>query len=141
MRTGRSAETKMNRREPGSLLEEDGGAAAEDVLPSKTARERWMGLMKLVREKFPHCIMRGVNIADGTIISCETLQQSLSFVPSPASKDGAEPDFDSHWQALEALCERLDAGELAELRFSDGRPMRAKTPPEGRRFRFSINEN
>ena len=159
----------MNRREPGCLSEGKGltaggmgrrrpagwvaaepegaggsqeaaGDAVEEVLRSKTSRERWMTLMKLVREGFPHCIMYGVHIADGVIISCETMQRSLLFGPSPATRDGVEPTFDANWQELEALCKRLGTGQLAEVQFTDGQPIRAKTTPRGRRFRYFIND-
>ena len=145
----------MNRREPGCLLEDNGpttdrmsrrgpqeaaGDAVEEVLRSKTSRERWMILMKLIREQFPHGIMYGVNIADGIIVSCEKMQQCLMFGPAPATRDGVEPAFDANWQELEALCKQLGTGQLAEVQFTDGQPIRAKTTPRGRRFRYFIND-
>ena len=140
----------MNRRETGCLLEDNrpttdrgpqdaAGDAVEEVLRSKTSRERWMILMKLIREQFPHGIMYGVNIADGIIVSCEKMQQCLMFGPSPATRDGVEPAFDANWQELEAQCKRLGTGQLAEVQFTDGQPIRAKTTPRGRRFRYFIN--
>ena len=96
--------------------------------------------MKLVREKFPHSIMYGVNISDGIITSCEKMQQNLLFGPSPAMKDGVKPAFDSNWQALEAVCRDIGTGQLAEVQFTDGRPIRAKTTPRGRRFRYFIKD-
>ena len=159
----------MNRREPGCLSEgkvltaggmgrrsragwvaaepegaggsrEAAGDVVAEVLGSKTSRERWMTLMKLVREGFPHCIMYGVHIAGGVIISCEAMQRSLSFGPSAATRDGVEPAFDANWQELEALCKRMGTGQLAELRFGNGRPTRGKTTPQGRRFKYFIND-
>ncbi len=146
----------MNRREPGCLLEDKGpmtdrmsrrgreesaGDAIEDAIRSKTPRERWMMLLKLICAKYQHCIMYGVHIADGVIISCEAMQQSLLFGPAPAARDGDAPAFGSNWQALEALCQRMGTGQLAELRFSDSQPIRAKTTPRGRRFRYFVNED
>ena len=120
---------------------ESTGDAVEDAIRSKTARERWMMLLKLICAQYPHCIMYGVHIADGVIISCGAMQQSLLFGrPAPAAKGGGSPAFDCNWQALEALCKRMGTGQLAELRFSDGEPVRAKTTPRGRRFRYFIND-
>ena len=116
------------------------GPAVEEVMRSKTSRERCVVLMKLVREEFPHSIMYGVNISGGIITSCENMQQSLLFGPSPSMRDGVEPAFDANWQALEALCQRMGTGQLAELQFTDGRPIRAKTTPRGRRFRYFIKD-
>ena len=139
----------MNRRELECLLEEESAATGsgcrgreetartivEEMLQSKAPREHWMMLLKLICEKYPHCIMYGVHIADGMITSCENLQQSFSFGPSPDTRDGVDPVFGPNWKELEALCKRMRAGRLAELRFCDGRPTRAKTTPEGRIFK------
>ena len=110
--------------------------SAEGIMRPKTSRERWLVLMKLVSGEFPHCIMYGVRIADGVIVSCRGMQRSLSFGLASVVKDGVGPVFDSHWQELEAFCKRMGAGELAELRFRDGRPVCGKTTPQGRRFRY-----
>jgi hypothetical protein len=112
--------------------------AVEEVLRSKTSRERWMILMMLIREQFPHGIMYSVNIVDGIMVSCR-MQQCLMFGP-PETRDGVEPAFDANWQELEALCNRIGTGQLAEVHFTDGQPIRAKTTPRGRRFRYFIND-
>ena len=146
----------MNRRETSCLFEDtgpmtnrmshrgpdgQGGVAAgtvEEILRSKTSRERWMILMKLIREQFPHGIMYSVNIVDGIMVSCR-MQQCLMFGP-PETRDGVDPTFDANWQELEALCNRIGTGQLAEVHFTDGQPIRAKTTPRGRRFRYFIKD-
>jgi len=156
--TGTNAEVnnKMNRRQPRCLLEdigpmtdrmsrrdreENAGDAIEDSIRFSTPRERWMMLLKLICAQYPHCIMYGVHIADGVIISCEAMQQSLLFGrPALAVRGSGAPAFGANWQALEVLCQRMGTGQLAELRFSDGEPVRAKTTPRGRRFRYFIND-
>jgi hypothetical protein len=133
----------MKARELVCTLEQDAPAAGclvEEALRPKTPRERWMILMKYIREQCPHGIMYGVNVADGIIVSCENMQQCLSFEACPAPKDNAQPEFDAHWQALEGVCRRMGNGQLAELQFIDGRPVRAKTTPRGRRFRYFTDE-
>ena len=45
--------------------------------------------------------------------------------------------FDARWQALEALCRRIGSSPLMEVKFSDARPMNARTSERGRRFALS----
>ncbi len=116
------------------------GPAVEEVMRGKTVRERWLVLMRHVRGQCPESIMYRVDIADGIIVSCEALQQCLSFGEPADAGTGAEPVFDASWQALEAECRRMGTGRLAELQFIGGRPIRAKTAPQGRRFRYFNNE-
>ena len=98
-----------------------------------------MILMRFVRNQCPHGIMYGVNIADGIIVSCDNMQQCLVLGIPPAEQAGPEPAFDDHWQALEAVCKDIGTGRLAEVQFTDGQPVKAKTTPRGRRFRYFVN--
>lgn len=82
--------------------------------------------------------MYGVNIADGVIVSCDNIQRSLTFGdPAAMPAEAGEEMFDARWQALEALCRRIGSGRLLEVKFSDSRPMGAKTAERGRRFAIS----
>lgn len=113
------------------------GPVVEEVLRGKTGRERWLSLMRHIREECPDASMYRVNIADGIIVSCESLQLWLWFEPLPDSGPSSEAAFDGNWQRLEAACGRIGTGRLAELHFSGGRPVFGKPTPQGRRFRLS----
>ena len=90
--------------------------------------------MSLVCSEYSYCTMYGINIVDGNIVSCENIQRSLTFGPTPAGGPEA-PAFDEYWDALRILCGRVRNGRLAELRFNRGRPISAKTSEGGRRFK------
>lgn len=96
--------------------------------------DQWGYLFRLICSEYPYCTMYGVNILDGSIVSCENIQRSLTFGPGDVESAEA-PRFDEFWEALRALCARTRTGRLAELRFNRGRPVSAKTSENGRRFR------
>lgn len=96
---------------------------------------RWSGMLKLVSDKYPYCTMHGVHVVDGCIVACEGIQISFVFGGSGVSKTTPTPLFDSHWEALKKLCAKIGSGRLAEVRFSQGRPVAAKMNEGGRRFR------
>ena len=104
-----------------------GGFAGED--------DRWPGMLKLIASEYPYCTMNGVHVVEGCIVACEGIQKSFVFSGSDAAAIPLEPEFDGHWQALQALCAKLGSGRLAEIRFSRGRPVSARMNESGRRFR------
>jgi hypothetical protein len=115
-----------------STLPARGGGRA--VSASQSREWRWSEMARLVTAEYPYCTMQGVRVADGMIVACEGLQRSFSFKPVEAV-EVVEPGLDAHWKALDALCVRMGSGRLAELRFSGGRPVSARTSEGGRRFR------
>lgn len=115
----------------------NGGAPAVPV-PNDS---RWAGLLKLVASEYPYCTMFGVHVVDGCVVSCEGVQRSFLFDAGDAAAQAVEPAFDAHWKALEALCVKLGSGRLAELRFSRGRPMNARTSEGGRRFKRLLTKS
>jgi len=99
--------------------------------------DQWRYLQRLVTAEYPYSTMYGVNIVDGNIVSCESVQRSLTFGPmSPGNSEA--PIFDEFWEALKILCGRVRTGRLAELRFNHGQPVSAKISEGGRRFRRRI---
>ena len=103
--------------------------------------DQWTHLLRLVSAEYPYCTMHGVNIVDGNIVSCENVQQSLTFGPQEEGAAGPdEPEFDDHWTALKALCASIKTGRLVELRFSQGRPVSARKSEGGRRFRRLVTK-
>ncbi len=97
------------------------------------AENHWAMTLKLVADEYPYCTMHGVHIEEGCIVAYEGVQVSFAFGES--AQAAIEPRFDAHWQALKALCARLKFGRLAEIRFSQGRPVSAKMLAGGRRLR------
>lgn len=112
-------------------------AGAPDV--AGVSSDQWRYLLALVCSEYAYCTMYGVNIVDGNIVSCENIQRSLTFGPTPVGAQAA-PAFDEYWQALQALCGRIRNGRLAELRFNRGKPISAKTSEGGRRFKRLVKE-
>ncbi|MFA6093657.1 MAG: hypothetical protein WCU88_08880 [Elusimicrobiota bacterium] len=109
---------------------------ADEAVPCRSSRERWLSFMKLVYEKYPFCTMYGVHVENGIIISCKNIQRSLLFGDSNTSPVEPGPElFDAKWQALETLCTQLGSGTLAELKFGDAKPLSAKIAEAGRRFK------
>lgn len=101
--------------------------------------DSWRDLSRLIWSGYSYCTMYEVGIVDGNIVSWEDIQRSFKFGLSPA--DGApEPKFDEFWAALRILCARIRNGRLAELRFSRGRPVSAKTREGGRRLKRLLKE-
>ena len=96
--------------------------------------DQWTATLKLVADEYPFCTMHGVHIEDGCIVAYEGVQISFVFGEN-LSAARAEPRFDANWQALKALCAKIKFGRLAELRFSEGRPVGAKVNAGGRRLR------
>jgi hypothetical protein len=90
--------------------------------------------VSLVAADYAYSTMYGVNIVDGNIISCANIQRTLKFGPEQPG-ERISPAFDEYWQALKTLCGRVRNGSLAELKFSRGKPIGAKTSEGGRRFR------
>jgi len=113
------------------------GAGAPNV--TGVGSSQWGYLLSLVCSEYAYCTMYGVNIVDGNIVSCENIQRSLTFGPTPAGAPAA-PAFDEYWDALRILCGRVRNGRLAELRFNRGRPISAKTSEGGRRFKRLVKE-
>lgn len=120
-----------------STLSARGGGGSESM--SQSREWRWSEMARLVATEYPYCTMQGVRVADGMIVACEGLQRSVSF-KSGENVEVAQPGLDAHWKALDTLCARMGSGRLAELRFSGGRPVSARTSEGGRRFRRSAGK-
>ncbi len=101
----------------------------------KAGDDRWSGMLRLIATEYPFCTMSGVHVVEGCIVACEGVQKSFVFNGSDAAAEPAEPQFDAHWKALQALCVKIGSGRLAEIRFSRGRPVSARMNEGGRRFR------
>lgn len=132
-RSDEPTQTDANRRHCGPGLDQ---SALNDAFNFESHKERWLELLKLVREDYPYCTMYGVNVVDGAIISCEQIQRSLVF-GDQRGVPGESPSslFDMKWQALEALCLKIGTGRLVELKFHDAKPVIATTTEGGRRFK------
>ena len=96
--------------------------------------DRWAGLLKVVASEYPYCTMHGVHIEDGCVVACEGVERSFLFGSADA-EPAIESAFDAPWKALQALCAKVGSGRFAELRFSRGRPVSARSSEGGRRFR------
>ena len=108
----------------------------EEIISSRPCREHWLGLMRLVHREYRYSTMYGVHIAGGVIVSCDNIQRSLVFGDASAmSAEAGDELFDAKWQALEALCGRIGSGQLLEVKFSESRPITARTSERGRRFK------
>lgn len=99
------------------------------------AENRWAGFLELVAAEYPFCTMYGVHIVEGCVVSCEGTQRSFVFGAADEAIPAAAASSDAHWKALKALCVKMGSGRLAELRFSGGRPVSARTSESGRRFK------
>jgi hypothetical protein len=141
-REGRAAETSAERQalDTGAATRRFNRglrrAGSSDYIQKE--RDPWLHLLHQVSTEYPFCTMYGVNIADGNIVSCQNLQQSLTFGPKDA--DCAKPSFDEHWQTLKSLCGKIKTGSLLELSFYQGRPVAARKSEGGRRFRRLIQK-
>lgn len=92
--------------------------------------ERWTRLKSLVRERYPYCRLRGVEVEDGCIVRYAGVQYTRALSkPHAPQVDHHGPD--TKWSELVRLCSELDRGRIGEIHFVDGSPVLATIEADG----------
>ncbi len=122
----RLAESRDDRGLPASLAN-----SCQAPMGSQEVGKKWLDLLFVVHAEHPDCTMHGVNVLNGSIVSCARIQRHMRFGLEPA-KD-ASYLFDRTWEALETMCRKIGTGRIEEIEFSDGRPVNVRVNARRRR--------
>lgn len=84
----------------------------------------WMQLFHIIREQYPYSKMKGLEIRDGAVISFKSVQYTFIFGRGLEAPRSLLPGaFDEQWQRFMRFCQALQTGVVAEVHFTDGRPV------------------
>lgn len=84
----------------------------------------WMQLFQIIREQYPYSKMKGLEIRNGAVVSFKSVQYTFVFGRGVEAPNSLLPAaFDGQWQRFLRFCQLLQNGVVAEVHFTDGRPV------------------
>lgn len=91
---------------------------------------QWTVLRRWVQENHPFCRLKDVRVSGGVIVSYGRVQYTRAL--GKASGPGPLPAaLDAHWSDLTRLCSAMREGTIAEISFTDARPVLVSLEAEG----------
>lgn len=91
---------------------------------------QWAALRRWIQEQHPFCRLKDVRVSGGVIVSYGKVQytRALGKASGPNHPLSA---LDSHWSDLTRLCSTMREGIIAEISFTDARPVLVSLEAEG----------